>query len=96
MDNLELGRWRAMDSIDVLRRLADHLKEDPSFHPRSSQFTSRWHAYAAGRDWEFLCTGPKFWDVRMNRGGGGAIDLVMHIHGFTFKAAAKFLKARGV
>jgi hypothetical protein len=38
--------------------------------------------------------GPKFWDVRMDRGGGGAIDLVMHIHGLNFKAAAKLLKER--
>jgi hypothetical protein len=32
----------------------------------------------------------------MDRGGGGAIDLVMHIHGLNFKAAAKLLKERNV
>lgn len=32
----------------------------------------------------------------MDRGGGGAIDLVMHIHGLNFKVAAKLLKKRGV
>jgi len=42
VDNLELARWRAMDSIDVLRLLADHVKEDSSFHPRSSYLTTRW------------------------------------------------------
>ena len=71
VDNLTLLRWREMESIHVLRRLADHIKEDPSFHPRSSHRTTRWHVYVVGRDWEFLCTGPKFWDVRMERGGGG-------------------------
>lgn len=75
VDNLDLVRWRDMDSIHVLRLLADHIKEDPSFHPRSSHLTSRWHVHAAGNDWEFLCTGPKFLDVRMDRGGGGAVDL---------------------
>jgi hypothetical protein len=85
-----------MDSIHVLRLLAEHIKEDPSFHPRSSHLTSRWHVHAACQDWEFLCTGPKFWDVRMDIGGGGAIDLVMHIHRLNFKAAAKMLKERDV
>lgn len=96
VDNLDLVRWREMDSIHILRLLADHIKEDPSFHPRSSHLTSRWHVHAAGHDWEFLCTGPKFLDIRMDRGGGGAIDLVMHIHGLNFKAAAKLLKERNV
>jgi hypothetical protein len=96
VDNLDLVRWREMDSINALRLLADHIKEDPFFHPRSSHLTSHWHVHAAGHDWEFLCTGPKFWDVRMDSGGGGAIDLVMHIHRLNFKAAAKPLKERDV
>jgi hypothetical protein len=85
-----------MNSIHILRLLADHIKEDDSFHPRSSHLTSRWHVHAAGHDWELLCTGPKFWDVRMCSGGGGAIDLVMHIHRLNFKAATKLLKERDV
>jgi len=43
-----------------------------------------------------LCTGPKFWDVRVERGGGGAIDLVMHLYTIKFKAATTLLKERGV
>ena len=96
VDNLELVRWREMDSNHVLRLLANHVKEDASFHPRSSHQTTRWHAHVAGQDWEFLCTGPKFWDVRMDQGGRGAIDLVTHIYGISFKAAAKLLKERGL
>jgi hypothetical protein len=34
--------------------------------------------------------------VRMDSGGGGAIDLVMYIHRLNFKAAAKPLKERDV
>ena len=96
VDNLALLRWREMESIHVLRFLADHIKEDPSFHPRSSRLTTRWHVNVAGRDWEFLCTGPKFWDVRMERGGGGAIDLVMYLYTLKFKAAIAVLKERGI
>lgn len=95
VDNLELVRWREMDAICVLRLLADHISEDRSFRPRSNPLTIRWHLHAAGHDWEFLCTGPKFLDVRLDRGGGGAIDLVMHIYGVNFKAATKLLKERG-
>ena len=43
VDNLELVRWREMDSIHVLRLLADHVKEDTSFHPRASHQTTRWY-----------------------------------------------------
>lgn len=96
VDNLDLVRWREMDSLYVLRLLAEHIKENPSFHPRSSLLTTGWHAHAAGHDWELLCTGPTLWYVRMDRGGGGTIDLVIHIHGINFKAAAKLLKERGV
>ena len=96
VDNSELGRWRELDSIHVLRLLAEHVKEDLSFHPSSSHLTTRWHVHVAGHDWEFLCTGPKFWDVRMDCGGGGAVDLVMHIYGLNFKAAAKLLKDMGL
>ena len=96
VDNLALLRWREMESIHVLRFLADHIKEDPSFQPRSSRLTTRWHVNVAGRDWEFLCTGPKFWDVRMERGGGGAIDLVMYLYTLKFKAAIAVLKERGI
>ena len=96
VDNSELGRWRELDSIHVLRLLAEHVKEDLSFHPRSSHQITRWHVHVAGHDWEFLCTGPKFWDVRMDGGGGGAVDLVMHIYGLNFKATAKLLKDMGL
>ncbi len=96
VDNLDLVRWRAMDSIHVQHLLTDHIKQDPSFHPKSSHLTTRWHAHVAGKDWEVLCTGPKFWNSRMDRGGGGAVDLVMYLHGLTFKAATKFLTERGI
>jgi hypothetical protein len=73
-----LGEWYASNTKFLTGSLlADHIKEDPSFHPRSSHLTSRWHVHAAGHDWEFLCTGPKFLDIRMDRGGGGAIDFVV-------------------
>lgn len=94
MDKSSLARWRALDAARCLVALADHAKEDRSFKPRTSSETTRWHASVAGRDFEILCTGPKFWDTRSNQGGGGAIDLVMHLYDLDFKPAVALLKGR--
>lgn len=95
VDQLTLTRWREMDASAVLGTLADHAKVDSSFHPRICPQTHRWHAHLAGREWELLCTGPKFWDVRAKRGGGGAIDMAMYLYGLPFKAAVALLKEKG-
>jgi hypothetical protein len=92
VDNLTLNRWHGMDAVAVLTAFSDRIKLDPTFKPTSSHLSSRWTAYAAGRDWELLCTGPKFWDTRAECGGGGAIDLVMHLHRTSFKGAVALLK----
>ena len=36
--------------------------------------------------------GAQFFDHRQGRGGGGAIDLVMHVRGCRFRAAVEFLE----
>jgi hypothetical protein len=96
VDNLTLRRWRDLDAIIVLNSFADHIKIDRTFLPTTSRLSSRWIVHAAGQDWEILCTGPKFWDTRAERGGGGAVDLVMHLHRISFKAAVKLLKDKGL
>lgn len=96
VDNSTLKRWRDLDAIVVLNALADHIKLDRTFQPTTSRLSTRWIVHAAGREWEMLCTGPKFWDTRAERGGGGAIDLVMHLHRIPFKAAVALLKEKGL
>lgn len=96
VDNETLKRWRDLDAIVVLNALADHIKPDRTFLPTTSNLSTRWNVHAAGRDWELLCTGPKFWDTRAERGGGGAVDLVMHLHRISFKAAVLLLKDKGL
>ncbi len=39
--------------------------------------------------------GAQFFDHRQGRGGGGAIDLVMHVRGCRFRAAVEFLERHG-
>jgi hypothetical protein len=81
---------------DVLRLLADHVKEDGDFIPRESHQSSRWHATVGGHDFELLCTGPKFLDTRAGTGGGGAIDLAMHLLHIGFKQATQLLRTKGI
>jgi len=92
VDNSTLARWRDLDAVVVLLAIADHVKQDAEFRPRQSHDTARWHASVAGLDYEILCTGPRFLDTRANRGGGGAIDLVMHLLGLDFKRAVAVLR----
>lgn len=96
VDNLELIRWRQIDAIDVLHSLAEYVKADPDFVPRTSARSTRWHASVDGHDFELLCTGPKFFDTRAGIGGGGAIDLVMHVRKLRFKQTLNLLRAKGL
>jgi len=91
----DLVRWRSLDAIQALRILADYVKEDVTFKPTHSSTTQRVHATAAGADWELLVDGPKFYDTRARTGGGGAIDLVMHLWRVPFKKAATALRRAG-
>lgn len=88
--------WQSLPAVDVLAAIADHAKQDPTFHPLKSSETTRWHASCGGREFELLLTGAKFWDTRTSVGGGGAIDLAMHLAETGFKGAVKRLKERGL
>lgn len=92
----KLVKWRALDSIQVLGILADHVKVDSTFKPMKATLTRRVHVNAAGFDWEFLVVGPKFYNMRTRTGGGGAIDLVMHIWQVPFKKAVNILRQAGI
>ena len=92
VDNSELIRWRSRLATTVLKLLADHIKKDPDFVPIERHTVSRWHVMVSGRDYEFLCDGPKFYDTRQKCGGGGAIDLAMHLFKLDFKDAVARIK----
>lgn len=83
----ELDKYRALDCGEAPRLLTEHVKCDPTFVPIKSGHTHRWHVVAGERHFELLTTGPKWFDLRAERGGGGAIDLAMHLFGIDFKGA---------
>nr|WP_233176786.1 hypothetical protein [Ralstonia sp. ASV6] len=76
--------------------LATHAKRDSTFTPTKSAGTQRWHATAGTLHFELLLNGPKFFDTRAQAGGGGAIDLAIHLYRLSFNEAIGLLHARGV
>jgi hypothetical protein len=96
VDKSSLSRWRSLDAHIVLEALADYAKKDATYRPVTSAQSSRWHANLNGRDFELLLTGPKFWDTRQAVGGGGAVDLAIHLTGKNFRAAIRLLKSHAL
>lgn len=96
VDSSTLARWRSLDAARCLGAVADYAKKDLTFKARANPHTTRWHAHVAGHDVELLCTGSKFWDTRAERGGGGAVDLVVHLFSLDFKRAVRLLRDKGL
>lgn len=96
LDQAALARWQSLPAIEVLLSFANFAKEDHTYKPVNGRLTTRWHATVAQSEFELLITGPKFWDTRAKAGGGGAIDLVMHLTGRDFRAAVRELQTRGL
>ena len=95
VDNSELCRLRGLAALDVLRLMAHHTKLDRDFVPRCATGTRRVHVSAAGNEWELLVDGPRFFDTRSEQGGGGAVDLVMHVWRVPFRKAVQMLRESG-
>lgn len=96
VDENMLQHWRNLDASHVLAALADHVKEDPDFKPLKNSQTTRWHARVGTYEFELLCTGPKFLDTRAGQGGGGAVDMAMHLLGLSFKKAVSLLRSKNL
>ncbi|MGF6610604.1 hypothetical protein OKW45_005526 [Paraburkholderia sp. WSM4175] len=92
VDNFELQRYRDLPALEVLLLLATYVKVDRDFKPLKAKSTLRVHVYAGDADWELLVDGPRFFDTRAGKGGGGAIDLVMHLWRVPFRKAVAMLR----
>jgi hypothetical protein len=90
-DGALLDALRSMTVAETLDRLGLHWRRDPDFKPIKNQSTMRLHVSVGSGVTELLATGPKWYDTRAQRGGGGAIDLTMHLLGLSFVDAVKRL-----
>lgn len=88
----DLAVARSMSFDQVIAKLDLRAKRDMTFVAASRQETTRWNVDVAGGGVvELLLTWPKWFDTRQRRGGGGAIDLAMHLTGLKFSAAVALL-----
>ena len=72
--------------------LAIYCKPDPLYVPTKDPRSRRWNVRTASGEFEILTTGSaKWYDTRAKKGGGGAIDLAMHLLQVSFVDAVKLL-----
>ena len=97
VDPSELSRWRTMDAAAILTALAGHSKRcTTTFDPVKDPLTIRWHANVHGCDFELLLISPKFLDTRVEKSGGGVVDLTLRLLRADFKTAARLLRKRNL
>ena len=89
-----LKHLRLMPAERTLSLLSVYFKSDPTYFPLKETTSRRWHVSTARGEFEILTTGVKWYDTREKKGGGGAIDLVMHIHDLSFVDAVMLLEKR--
>jgi hypothetical protein len=90
-----LTSLRGIPSEEALTLLAMYCKADPLYVPVKDPRSRRWHVRTPCGEFEILTTGPaKWYDTRAKKGGGGAIDLTMHLLQVSFVDAVKLLAER--
>ena len=86
-----LAALRELPSDTTLERIAIFAKADPSYQPIKASTSRRWHVRTICGEFEILTTGTKWYDTRAKKGGGGAIDLAMHVLQLPFVDAVRRL-----
>lgn len=92
-DDARLAYLREVGVLATLDALGLYWKRDATFEPLKDKATVRVHVSIGGAVVELLATGSKWYDTQTERGGGGAIDLAMHLLRLDFVAAVKRLQA---
>ncbi|CAE6960042.1 hypothetical protein [Paraburkholderia domus] len=91
-DTVVLAELRQIPASKALGRLAIVAKADPSYTPLKNTGSRRWHVRTTRGEFEIITTGVQWYDTRARTGGGGAIDLAMHILGLSFVGAVRRLR----
>lgn len=95
-DNAFLERLRGIAVLDALSSLGLYWKLDPDFQPVRNANTRRLYVSVGSNVVELLLTDQKWYDPRVDVGGGGSIDLAMHLLGLSFVDAVKALSSHSI
>lgn len=87
-----LADLRNIPLQEVIDNLAICCKPDPTYRPLKDPSSRRWHVFTVSGDFEILTTQSKWYDTRAQKGGGGAIDLAMHLLHVPFGEAVQRLR----
>jgi hypothetical protein len=74
--------------------VAIYLKVYPTYRPQKDMTNRRWHLRTTRGEFEILTSGTKWYDTRAKKGGGGAIDLTMHVQELSFVDAVRCFQTR--
>lgn len=91
----DISKARRVPLLKVLSYVSDYIKEDPDYTPRApSTGSRRFQVNCQKRDFRLIITGERWLDELAQRGakvrgGGGGIDLAMHLTGMNFVQAVK-------
>ena len=91
----DIRRARNVPLLKVLTHVCPYLKDDQDYTPLDPSMGSRrFQVNCSKRDFRLLLTGEKWLDELVDRnaghrGGGGAIDLAMHLKGINFVQAVR-------
>jgi len=95
-DDSMLVGLRSIPVLEVLVSLSAQgsllYRIDTEFRAIDNPATRRvFVSVPSGMSWEFVVTGVRWFDTRAQRGGGGAIDLWMHMSGQSFGSATRIM-----
>lgn len=88
-----LQQLREMSVTAALDAMGLYWKRDPDYVPVKDKNTVRVNVALGGGVVELLATGPKWYDTRAEKGGGGAVDLAMYLLRLDFVTAVKRVQA---
>lgn len=89
----QIAKARAVPLLDALEALGYYVSKDTAFEPRKTKRTISVFVSNDADVRELIITGEKWYDKREQIGGGGAIDLVMHLRQISFSRAVRLLSA---
>lgn len=87
----DLNRIRALPLEKVFQVLGLYYSEDFSYKPVNGK-SQRFNVSVNYEVFELIVTNDKWFDTRSGVGGGGSIDLTMHLFSCSFTEAVKTLQ----